>query len=186
MKSSRFALFPALLCLALCPAAIAQQAGLAPKSALAQQTITAQLTDGSVVNGEVVSWDDENLSIKSSFGTLVLGKDKLSAKTLNDLKRFKYDPSSATREELVAKVQELEAAVASLRKDNAALRDHVPADTGAGKKANPAKADSNKTGGKYWISKSGKRHNENCQYFGSGKGEEGTADQGTPCGRCGG
>ena len=40
--------------------------------------------------------------------------------------------------------------------------------------------------GTYWISKSGKRHNENCRYFEKSKGRSGTANEGVVCKICGG
>lgn len=172
--------------------------------ALAQEALAAQLTDGTIVKGEVVSWDDANLSIRSALGTLIISKDKLAPKTLEELKRWaarnKFDPQSAKREELVAKIQELEAAVASLRKDNAALREQLSGDGGSvsvegagvgiGQHASPgqtsAAVPAAKSGKLYWISKSGKRHNDNCRYFKTGGGREGKENQGQPCKICGG
>lgn len=178
--------------LALCP------------GALEQETVAAQLTDGTMVKGEVVSWDEANLSIKSALGTLVINKEKLAPKTLEELKRWaarnQFDPQSAKREELVAKIQELDAVVASLRKDNAALREQLSGGSGSdsaeaagaaiGQQGAPSQASGATSAAKsvkvFWISKSGKRHNENCKYFKTGSGREGRANQGQACKICGG
>ena len=81
---------------------------------------------------------------------------------------------------------------ASQRRDNSTMREQVQ-DTGikGGTKSEssttaPTASAPNTDGKKYWISKSGKRHNENCRYFKTGRGEEGTATDGEPCKVCGG
>jgi septal ring factor EnvC (AmiA/AmiB activator) len=170
----------------------------------AQEALAAQLADGTLVKGEVVSWDEVNLSIKSALGTLIIAKDKLTPKTLEELKRWaarnKFDPQSAKREELMAKIQELDAAMASLRKDNAALRAQLAGDGGSSSAESsgeetdqkgslgpvPGTATPAKSGKLYWVSKTGKRHNENCKYFKTGSGREGRENQGQACKICGG
>lgn len=151
-------------------------------AALDPTSFSVQLTDGTLVKGEVVSWDNEDLSVRSALGTLIIHRDKLTPKTIEELSKFTYNPEKATREQLIAKVSELEETVGSLRRDNAALRAQLG---GGGAEVDKATGAGGK-GGKYWISKSGKRHNENCRYYKTGTGEEGTAREGEPCKVCGG
>lgn len=40
--------------------------------------------------------------------------------------------------------------------------------------------------GKYWISKTGKRHNSSCRYFKNSNGQFGDKESGVPCKVCGG
>lgn len=147
---------------------------------------SVQLTDGTVVKGEVVSWDNEDLSIKSSLGTLIIHKEKLTPKTIDELRKFTYDPASSNREQLAAKVSELEETVGSLRRDNAALREQLSSGSAPGGKDGESRTAAGERGGKYWIAKSGKRHNENCRYYKTGNGKEGTSREGEPCKVCGG
>jgi hypothetical protein len=168
--------------------------------------ISLELNGGTTLTGELVSWDGKTATIQSELGEMKLPKEKLSPSALETLALTQNDPAATQN-----RVAELEATIASLRRDNAALRAQIegggqaPAPATAPTTAAPtttanakptpkplgfstdekpaAAAGAEK---KYWISTSGKRHNENCKYFENSKGKLGTATDGTPCKVCGG
>jgi septal ring factor EnvC (AmiA/AmiB activator) len=97
------------------------------------------------------------------------------------------------------KIQELERTIAVLRSDNAALREQLanvvakkmaPAVDAARARevralsATPATQPDSVMA--YWISGTGKRHNKNCRYFGTGKGHACGPSEGVACKICGG
>ena len=133
--------------------------------------ISIELTGGSVINGELISWNGKEAQVKAEFGTTTLKREQLSQKALDRLDLQSGDP-----QKLVAKVSELEATVASLRRDNAALRQQLaqapasqpapPASSGAASRTSAPSTE--KSGLSYSRSSTGKRHNSNCRYFGSG------------------
>jgi hypothetical protein len=169
-------------------------------SCFAQEQTLVELADGSKIKGEVVSWDGESLSLKSTIGTIVLKKSQLTEKTIASLKESAgsspADLAGLSKEELIKKIEELEDIIASLRKDSAALRAQVasggapPASRPGSKVSSGAQPTAAASVGAetqtYWISASGKRHNANCRYYETGKGREGAADEGSPCKVCGG
>lgn len=104
-------------------------------------------------------------------------------------------PSSENTPALQARIAELEATVESLRRDNAALRQQFQSKTAASvpdPQSAPGSAKSETTAapaedsGGYWISSTGKRHNSNCRYYKTSKGQPGTATEGVACKVCGG
>ena len=134
--------------------------------------VSLELSGGSVINGELISWNGKEAQVKAEFGTTTLKREQLSQKALDRLDLQSGDP-----QKLAAKIAELEATVASLRRDNAALRQQLsqapstqPA-PGANSPAvtRPSAPTSEKSGLSYSLSSTGKRHNSNCRYFGSGK-----------------
>jgi len=149
--------------------------------------ISVELNGGSVINGELVSWNGKEIQIKSEVGSMTLKREQLSQKTLDRLDLQSGDP-----QKLVAKIAELEATVASLRRDNAALRQQLvqapaaqptaPASSGAANRTTAPAAE--KSGLSYSRSSTGKRHNSNCRYFGSGS--PCGPNDGVPCKVCGG
>ena len=78
--------------------------------------IALELTGGSVIKGDLVSWN----------GSLTFKREQLSRATLQRLELLSGDPHK-----LAARVAELEAIVENLRKDNAALRQQLQAATAA-------------------------------------------------------
>lgn len=150
------------------------------------------MKSGSVLKGEVLTWDGEILEIKGDFGTLELKKALLAQSTL-DMLASQSDDSSVLR----AKITELEKTVESLLRDNQALRAQLqqsaasaPA-TSARQTALPstpgaATPTAPSSSGGFWISSTGKRHNPSCRYFKTSNGSLGSAGQGTACKICGG
>jgi hypothetical protein len=151
--------------------------------------ISIELTGGSVINGDLISWDGNEVQIKAEFGTLKFKKDTLSTKTLERLDLQSGDP-----QKVAAKIAELEATVASLRRDNAALRQQLAQATAQGAPTTVAPTSgvtsrssapaTENSGLSYSKSSTGKRHNSNCRYFGSGS-PCGPTD-GVACKTCGG
>jgi hypothetical protein len=133
--------------------------------------VSIELSGGSVINGELLSWNGKEAQVKAEFGTMTLKREQLSQKALDRLDLQSGDP-----QKLAAKVSELEATVASLRRDNAALRQQLaqaPASqpatpTSSGAASRPSAPAVEKSGLSYSRSSTGKRHNSNCRYFGSG------------------
>ena len=150
--------------------------------------VSLELSGGSVINGELISWNGKEAQVKAEFGTTTLKREQLSQKALDRLDLQSGDP-----QKLAAKITELEATVASLRRDNAALRQQLsqaPAATQPTSSANtpggtrPNAPSTEKSGLSYSLSSTGKRHNSNCRYFGSGK--PCGSNDGVPCKICGG
>ena len=97
--------------------------------------ITLELTDGSIIKGDLVSWNGQQAFVKAKFGSLTFQREQLSQATLQRLDLLSGDP-----QKLAARLAELEATVESLRRDNAALRQQLPAVTGARTAPVPASA----------------------------------------------
>ena len=96
------------------------------------------------------------------------------------------------------KIAELEKTIVALRSDNAALRAQLAALTTKQSQAiaRPRTTDSaspsvtaasqSDSAGVYWMSGTGKRHNKNCRYFGTGRGHACGPNEGVACKICGG
>ena len=154
--------------------------------------ISLELSGGSVIKGDLISWNGQHSILKADFGAMTLRRDQLSQATIQRLELLSGDP-----QKLLARISELEATVESLRKDNAALRQQLQAATaaqspqsgaGIGRVAMPVNSFTSSvsapTGLSYTISSTGKRHNSRCRYYGSGR-PCGPTD-GIPCKICGG
>ena len=153
--------------------------------------MTLELTGGSVIKGDLVSWDGQRAVVKAEFGSLTFKREQLSQGTLERLDLLLGDPKKLT-----ARIVELEATVESLRKDNAALRQQLQAATAA-RLAPPAPTPSlpvraisstasttAQSGLSYTVSSTGKRHNSRCRYYGTGRSAG--PNEGIPCKICGG
>jgi cell division protein FtsB len=153
--------------------------------------ITLELIGGSVIKGDLVSWNRQQAIVKAEFGSLTFKREQLSQATLQRLELLSGDP-----QKLAARVAELEATVESLRKDNAALRQQLQAATAA-RSVQPAPAPtlpvrtisstsgvSAQGGLSYTVSSTGKRHNSRWRYYGTGR--PAGPNEGIPCKICGG
>jgi hypothetical protein len=155
--------------------------------------IILELSGGSVIKGDLVSWNGQQAVIKAEFGSMTFRRDQLNQATIQRLELLSGDP-----QKLLARISELEATIESLRKDNAALRQQLqsatttqsvsPSSTGSREvmpRANAVTSSvSAPTDLAYTISSTGKRHNSRCRYYGSGR-PCGPTD-GIACKVCGG
>ena len=155
--------------------------------------VTLELTGGSVIKGDLVSWSGQQAVVKAEVGSMTFRRDQLSQASIQRLELLSEDP-----QKLLERISELEATVESLRKDNAALRQQLQSHT-TKQSASPASAMgggtersansftssvSAPTDLSYTISSTGKRHNSRYRYYGSGR-PCGPTD-GIPCKICGG
>jgi hypothetical protein len=154
--------------------------------------ISLELAGGSLIKGDLVSWNGQQAVVKAEFGSLTFKREQLSQATLQRLDLLSGDP-----QKLVARIAELEATVESLRKDNAVLRQQLqaalaaptapapgpalPVNAIASTRSQSAPAS---TGLSYTVSSTGKRHNSRCRYYGSGRSAG--PNEGIPCKICGG
>jgi hypothetical protein len=162
---------------------------LASLAAALAAPITLELSAGSVIKGDLVSWNGQQTVFRAEFGSMTFKRDQLNLATIQMLELLSGDP-----QKLLARISELEATVESLRKDNAALRQQLQtvADAPAAgisievtPRANSfTSGASTPTGLSYATSSTGKRHNSRCRYYGSGR-PCGLTD-GIPCKICGG
>lgn len=135
-------------------------------------------------------------------------RKRLSARTIAELGLPPEERPADTKETnsktetsdvtgLKQKNDELEQTIAALRADNAALREQLRGSTikppstrvMPGRTLQPPAGIS--TGAPdasqaYWLSATGKRHNKNCRYYGTGKGHPCGPNDGVPCKICGG
>ena len=155
--------------------------------------VTLELKSGSMIKGDLISWNGEQALIKAEFGEVKLSKAQLSMQALSELALSSGDASA-----LKAKIRELQAMVDSLRRDNTALREQVagaaarpvaapvPPAMPAGAMGFAAPTAGAADAGGFWISSTGKRHNANCRYYRTSKGRPGSPGEGVGCKICGG
>ncbi len=89
--------------------------------------ITLELSAGSVIKGDLVSWNGQQAVITAEFGSMTLKRDQLTQATLQKLELL----LSGGPQKLLERISELEATVESLRRDNAALRQQLQIATAA-------------------------------------------------------
>src|SRR4029077_8691121 len=82
--------------------------------------ITLGLSAGSVIKGDLVSWNGQQAVVKAEFGSMTFKRDHLNLATIQRLELLSGDP-----QKLLMRISELESPVESLRKDNAALRQQL-------------------------------------------------------------
>jgi cell shape-determining protein MreC len=82
--------------------------------------ITLELSGGSVIKGDLVSWNGQQAVVKAEFGPMTFKRDQLNQATIQRLELLSGGP-----QKLVARITELEATVEGLRKDNATLRQQL-------------------------------------------------------------
>ena len=88
--------------------------------------IALELSAGSVIKGDLVSWNGQQAVVKAEVGSMTFRRDQLSQATIQRLELLSGDP-----QKLLARISELEATVESLRKDNSALRQQLRTSTAA-------------------------------------------------------
>ena len=82
--------------------------------------ITLELSGGSVIKGDLISWNGQQAVVKSELGSMTFKRDQLNQVTIQRLDLLSGDP-----QELLTRISEFEATVESLRRDNAALREQL-------------------------------------------------------------
>jgi len=157
---------------------------------------TLKLIDGDSITGRPLQVKDGSLPVMTDYGVIRVPVAKLSAASKKELDIVdSIVPTSSDNAGSAAKVKELEALVTRLRDENSALRKQIagqappavvpqPALThpavAPGATPTPAAASG------FWISGTGKRHNQRCRYYGTGAGHSGSASEGVACKICGG
>lgn len=144
------------------------------------------LTDGSQIKGRIMSATASEVTVMTDFGVLRLGLDKLTPES-----RAKVtEGTKPDVDALLKRVAELEAKITQLQQENEALRKQALAtptpkyQPPLGVLPKPPGSTQQPSGLSYTISSTGKRHNSNCRYFGSGKSCGAT--EGVACKVCGG
>lgn len=144
------------------------------------------LTDGSQIKGRIMSATASEVTVMSDFGVLRLGLDKLTPES-----RAKVtEGTKPDVDALLKRVAELEAKILQLQQENEALRKQAlvtPTPTyqaPLGVLPKPPGSTQPPSGPGYTISSTGKRHNSNCRFFGSGRSCGAT--EGVACKICGG
>ena len=154
------------------------------KSPSASTKTTIKLLSGETVVGKVAGIKDGSLNLATDYGVISIPVSKItdeSRKTLNI-------PEETDVAKLKNRITELEALVASLREENATLRKGglaKPSTTAPSLKETAKPSPTGEAGVTYKLSKSGKRHNSRCRYFGSA-GDACGPNDGVPCKVCGG
>jgi hypothetical protein len=95
-------------------------------------SVTLELSGGSIIRGELISWDGQQAFVKAEFGLVQFKRDQLSPATIDRLEFLSKD-----RQHLLTRISDLESTVESLKKENASLRQQLEA-TAAGASPNPA------------------------------------------------
>ena len=158
--------------------------GIGAESAQVDAKATLKLVGGDTITGTVGTLKDGAVSVVTDYGVIRVPVSKLSTESKTAL----GITDQADVESLRKQIADLEALVARLRDENAALRKGTapaiqPATGGVAsgvRSATPATAGMN-----YKLSNTGKRHNSRCRYFGSA-GRACSATEGVACKVCGG
>jgi hypothetical protein len=155
----------------------------------AGEVVTLNLVSGDTLTGTVSGIRDGEVSLATDYGVVRVPAEKLSGESKR-LLGISPAASGGEVESLRTRVRELEALVARLREENAAMR-RGAAPAGANNQAAPAApqaapapaAAGSATG--FRLSSTGKRHNARCRYF-SSNGRACGPSEGVACKVCGG
>lgn len=150
------------------------------------------LVGGDSITGTVSGTRDGSVSVITDYGVIRVPITKITESSRRSL-GISADQSAA---DLQKRITELEDLVLRLRAENADLRKQLSAGgarssppiasagtNGAVAKLTPSPTSS---GGAFWMSSTGKRHNPRCRYYGTGKGRSCGASDGVGCKICGG
>lgn len=144
------------------------------------------LLDGSKLKAKVMSSNGSEVTVMSDFGILRIALEKLTPESRQIITQATKPDVDA----LLKRVAELEAKLAQVQQENESLRKQAlsrPTVPPAGiQSLTPTNTPSTGTssGLQYSISSTGKRHNSNCRYFGSGRLSG--PNEGIACKICGG
>ena len=167
----------------------------------AAEVIRIELANGTIVYGTLLVKSAAGITFEGMDGKAYkIGRKDLSARSTVEL-ALPPEERPGKAEQPPAQPQkntDLEQTIATLRSDNAALREQLKAQSAKPPSAVlptavPNAATQPGAGGgasdvsqAYWLSGTGKRHNRNCRYFGTGSGHRCGPNDGVPCKICGG
>ena len=145
---------------------------------------TVKLLSGETVVGQVAGIKDDSLNLATDYGVISIPVSKITDESRKNLNI----PDENDVAKLKNRITELEALVASLREENAALRKSglaKPSTDAPSQKKASKPSPTGEAGISYKLSKSGKRHNSRCRYFESA-GDACGPNDGQACKICGG
>jgi hypothetical protein len=188
--------------------ATSQQSSASTSSLPSAGPSRIELVSGTIFYGTVLTKSAAGITLRGWDGkNYKFERTKLSARTIAELglptamgapntKPTGGNGETSDAAGLSQKNEELEQTIAALRADNAALREQLravaarpnstaPTQARASQpvSANPSQQDATQA---YWLSGTGKRHNKNCRYYGTGSGHPCGPNDGVPCKICGG
>lgn len=149
-------------------------------------TVEMGLVDGSRIKGRIMSSTASDVTVMSEFGVFRIPLEKLTP----EARSLISESSKPDVDALLKRVAELEAKVSQLQQENEALRRQsvttvTPTYRPSALSSSAASTTTTPSAGiSHTISSTGKRHNSNCRYFGSGR-SCGSTD-GIACKICGG
>lgn len=145
------------------------------------------LLDGSRIKGRVMTATASEVTVMSDLGVFRIPLEKLTPESRQAITQ----ETKPDVEALLRRIAELEAKVSQLQQENETLRKGVVSNSspmirpsGASSFAPSGGSTPTATGGSFSISSTGKRHNNGCRYFGSGRACGST--DGIACKICGG
>jgi hypothetical protein len=154
------------------------------KAPAVSEKITVKLLSGETLVGKVAGIKHDALNLVTDYGVVSIPVAKIAEESRKSLNIAEEKDTT----KLNNRISELEALVASLREENATLRKGghaAPSNAAPSQKASAVPNQTDEAGVTYKLSKSGKRHNSRCRYFGSA-GDACGPNDGEPCKVCGG
>ena len=154
------------------------------KAPAVSEKITVKLLSGETLVGKVAGIKHDAVNLVTDYGVVSIPVAKIAEESRKSLNIAEENDTT----KLKNRISELEALVASLREENATLRKGgiaAPSNTAPSPKANTEPNQTGEAGVTYKLSKTGKRHNSRCRYFGSA-GDACGPNDGEPCKVCGG
>jgi len=152
--------------------------------------ISLELKEGKVLQGELLFWDTQAVSIHTNAGLISVPLTDVAEESVK-----MHDLNGEFTSVLKNRIEDLEGTIRSLRRDNAALREQLETaflKSSSGSTAVPAAiknegakaVSASGNTASFTISSTGKRHNINCRFYGSGRNAGPT--EGVACKICGG
>lgn len=148
------------------------------------EKITVKLLSGETLVGKVAGIKDDAVNLVTDYGVVSIPVAKIAEESRKSLNIAEENDTTKLKNRII----ELEALVASLREENATLRKGgiaAPSNAAPSQKASAVPNQTQEAGVTYKLSKTGKRHNSRCRYFGSA-GDACGPNDGEPCKVCGG
>lgn len=154
----------------------------APLAAESTAIVDVRLIDGSVLKGVVTSRSPQDITLRTTDGTLRIAASRMTQAS-RDALLGPEDPAACQ-----ARVRDLESQVRALELENQDLRKRLAERVAVAPQSLSApRGDASRSsaaGQSYTISSTGKRHNSRCRYYGTGRA--GGSTEGIACKVCGG